>query len=213
MMRWLHRDAWLIAVDKPSGLLAVPGRGADKADCVLARAAAALAEEAGAAADAPRPLVVHRLDRDTSGVMIFGLDPATQRALSGAFAGRRVAKRYLAVVRGRVDPDTGCIDAPIRKDMTRKYVHIVDPQHGKPARTRWRVLDRQADRTRLELTPTTGRSHQLRVHLAHLGHPVLGDPLYGDAGAAARLMLHAASLQLDHPHTGRPLELASPCPF
>jgi len=214
MVDWLYRDRWLAAVGKPTGLLAVPGRGADKADCLAARVQAALRDEAPAdGVDVPPALVVHRLDRDTSGVMLFALGPESQRRLSRAFAARRVTKQYIAVVHGCLVEDAGCIELPIRKDMTRKYVHIVDHEHGKSAVTRWRVLERDSDRTRLELTPVTGRSHQLRLHLAHVGHPILGDPLYGDAGDAPRLMLHARSLGLDHPGSGESLVIEAPCPF
>lgn len=199
----LHRDSALIALDKPSGLLAVPGRGPDKADCLAVRVQRWH----------PAAKVVHRLDRDTSGVMVMALTRQAERSLARQFQTRRVAKRYVAVVAGRVADDAGRIDLPLRKDMTRRYVHLVDHRQGKPAVTDYRVIDRLADRTRLELTPITGRSHQLRVHLRAIGHPILGDPLYGDAASAARLMLHAERLELTHPTTGEATAFAAPRPF
>ncbi|NBB83296.1 MAG: RNA pseudouridine synthase [Alphaproteobacteria bacterium] len=214
MVDWLYRDRWLVAVNKPTGLLAVPGRGADKADCLVARVQSALRDEAAAAGVAAAPArVVHRLDRDTSGVMLLALGPESQRRLSRRFATRRVAKRYIAIVHGGPAEDTGRIDRPLRKDLARKYVHIVDHEYGKPAVTHWRVLEREPDRTRLELTPLTGRSHQLRVHLAHAGWPIQGDRLYGRADKALRLMLHATSLTLDHPQTATGLTVTCPCAF
>jgi len=199
----LHRDAALIALDKPSGLLAVPGRGPDKADCLAARVQRRY----------PGAKVVHRLDRDTSGVMVMALTRQAERSLARQFQTRRVAKRYVAIVAGRVADDAGRIDLPLRKDMTRRYVHLVDRQRGKPAVTDYHVIDRLADRTRLALSPVTGRSHQLRVHLRAIGHPILGDRLYGDGASAARLMLHAERLELTHPTTGEAMALAAPCPF
>jgi len=199
----IHCDSALIALDKPSGLLAVPGRGPDKADCLATRVQRLY----------PDARVVHRLDRDTSGVMVMALTRQAERSLARQFQTRRVAKRYIAVVAGGVAEDRGRIDLPLRKDMTRKYVHIVDHARGKPAVTDYRVIDRLADRTRLELAPLTGRSHQLRVHLRAIGHPILGDPLYGDADAAPRLMLHAQRLELTHPTTGEAIAFAAPRPF
>jgi tRNA pseudouridine32 synthase/23S rRNA pseudouridine746 synthase len=202
----LYRDRWLLVLNKPSGLLAVPGRGPDKRDCLAARARR----------EAPEALVVHRLDRDTSGAIVMALDPATQRALSGQFERREVRKTYRAVVLGQVADEQGEIDLPLRKDFDRPPRHMVELLHGRPARTRWRVLRREADRTRLELMPVTGRSHQLRVHLAAVGHPILGDPLYAPPTAAAladRLQLHALELSLAHPATGEPMTWRAACPF
>ena len=199
----IHADGALLALDKPSGLLAVPGLGADKADCLAARVRL----------DYPEARVVHRLDRDTSGVMVMALGRDAERRLARQFQGRTVEKLYEAVVAGRVAGDRGRIDLPLRKDLEQRFRHRVDPERGKPAVTDWRVLERHADRTRLALQPRTGRSHQLRVHLRAIGHPILGDPLYGDASAAPRLMLHAAEITLDHTTEGRRMSFASPCPF
>ena len=202
----LFCDDALLAVDKPAGLLAVPGRGPDKQDCVAARVQAVFADA----------LVVHRLDEATSGVMLFGRGADLQRALSLAFAERRVGKRYEAVVHGRTDADDGCIDLPLSADWPRRPRQRVDMEHGRPSRTDWRVMARDTarSRTRLALEPLTGRSHQLRVHLCALGHPIVGDALYGhDADTEPRLLLHACELRLMHPVTGAALALSSAVPF
>lgn len=202
----LYCDDALLAVDKPAGLLAVPGRGPDKQDCVAARVQAAFADAR----------VVHRLDEATSGVMLFGRGPGLQRALSLAFAERRVGKRYEAVVHGLPGADAGCVDLPLAADWPRRPRQRVDPQHGKPSRTDWRMLARDParQRARLALEPLTGRSHQLRVHLWALGHAIVGDALYGEDGRIEpRLLLHACELRLSHPVTGAALAIASPVPF
>jgi tRNA pseudouridine32 synthase / 23S rRNA pseudouridine746 synthase len=200
----LFEDDTLLAVDKPAGLLAVPGR--DEPDCVAARVQATVHDA----------LVVHRLDQATSGVMVFGRGAAAQRALSIAFAERRVAKRYEAIVHGLVVDDSGQIELPLAADWPNRPRQQVDHQRGKPSLTRWRVLSRdaEADTTRLQLEPVTGRSHQLRVHLAAIGHAIVGDELYGPQTVAApRLLLHACALSLPHPRDGRTLDLKSPVPF
>lgn len=202
----LYCDDTLLAVDKPAGLLAVPGRGPGKGDCVAARVQATW----------PDALVVHRLDEATSGVMLFGRGAAAQRALSMAFAERRVEKRYEAVVRGLPGDDAGRIELPLAADWPRRPRQKVDVEHGKPSRTDWAVLSRDTrrHRTRLALKPVTGRSHQLRVHLWSQGHPIVGDALYGDGSdAEPRLLLHACELRLAHPVSGLALTLASPVPF
>jgi len=202
----VYQDDRLIVLDKPSGLLAVPGRGPDLQDCLSARLQAAL----------PRALVVHRLDRDTSGLMIMALDPAAQRELSRQFAEREVAKQYAAIVLGSPSEDRGTIDLPMRKDFDRPPRHMIDPILGRPAQTAWRVTERLADRCRLEVKPLTGRSHQIRLHLATLGHPILGDNLYADDVARAmapRLLLHAERLALSHPADGQRMEWWAACAF
>ncbi|MBW8372157.1 MAG: RNA pseudouridine synthase [Thiobacillus sp.] len=196
----VYADDTLLVVDKPSGLLAVPGRGADKQDCLAARVQVHY----------PDALIVHRLDMATSGLMVIARGPAAQRELSKAFAGRAVNKRYIAVVAGRLDapPEAwGTIDLPIIVDWPNRPLRITDHAQGKPSLTRWRVLghDETGWNTRVELEPVTGRSHQLRVHLRELGHPILGDTLYAppDVQAlATRLLLHAWSLSFAHPVTG-----------
>jgi len=207
----LYADEALLVVDKPAGLLAVPGRGADKQDCLAARVQARY----------PEARVVHRLDMATSGLMVMARSPAAQRELGKAFAAREVTKRYIAVVAGRPDvpsEDWGIIDLPIIVDWPSRPLRIVDRVHGKPSLTRWRVLEYDAtgQDTRVELEPVTGRSHQLRVHLRELGHPILGDALYAppDVQArAGRLLLHSRSLRFAHPLTGDALAFESPAPF
>lgn len=200
----MFEDGHLLVFDKPAGLLAVPGRTI--ADCLSARVQAAW----------PDALVVHRLDMATSGLMAFGRGPGAQRALSRAFETRRVAKRYVAVVGGDVAGDHGEVDAPLVVDWPNRPRQVVDLVHGKPSLTLWRVLERGAGRTRLALSPVTGRSHQLRVHCAHLGHPILGDDLYAPPAlrdAAPRLLLHACRLELPHPASGAPVVVESVPPF
>lgn len=207
----LYADATLLVFDKPSGLLAVPGRGADKQDCLSARVQACY----------PDALIVHRLDMATSGLMVMARGAAAQRALSKAFAAREVDKRYIAVVSGRLEEppeDWGVIDLPIIVDWPSRPLRIVDHQLGKPSLTRWRVLgyDETGTCTRVELEPITGRSHQLRVHLRALGHPILGDALYAPPDVQARanrLLLHAGSLGFVHPVTGERLLFDCPVPF
>lgn len=205
-IRLLYRDPRLIVVDKQAGLPAVPGRGPDKQACLLSRLQTTL----------PTVRVVHRLDWATSGVMVYALDLDAQRALSGQFERREVEKRYTAVVRGEPADDAGTIDLPMRKDFDRPPRHCIDPTHGRPARTDWRVVARRGDRSRLELVPHTGRSHQLRLHLATIGHPILGDALYADPATVSlspRLLLHAERLTIAHPDDGRRLTFTAECPF
>lgn len=207
----LYADAALLVYDKPAGLLSVPGRGPDKADCLAARVQARY----------PDARVVHRLDMDTSGLLVMARGADAQRALSRAFAERRVGKRYVAVAVGRLAPpddDWGLIDLPLICDWPRRPLQKVDYESGKPSVTRWRVLgyDAATDTTRVELEPVTGRSHQLRVHLRELGHAILGDPLYAADDIrkrAPRLLLHAAALSVPHPLTGAPRAFESPPPF
>lgn len=209
----VYGDRHVLLVEKPAGLLSVPGRGADKQDCAVARVRRAH----------PDALVVHRLDMATSGLLLLARGPAMQRALSRAFEQRQVGKRYVAMVAGRMEPPPaadgwGCIDLPIAPDWPNRPRQFVDAVHGRPSRTRWRVLayDSARDATRVELEPVTGRSHQLRVHLLALGHPILGDALYAPSGVrerAPRLLLHASMLALAHPATGEPLLWSSPVPF
>ncbi|MBQ0931712.1 RluA family pseudouridine synthase [Ideonella alba] len=207
-LRILYCDEALVAVDKPAGLLSVPGRGPDKADCAIARLQQRVADA----------LVVHRLDMGTSGILVFGRGPAAQRALSRAFEQRLSDKRYEAWVAGLPEADAGEVALPLRADWPRRPRQMVDAQLGRPALTRWQVLARDAagGRSRLALMPVTGRSHQLRVHLAAIGHPILGDELYAppaDHAAAPRLLLHACRLALPHPVSGATIVVESPAPF
>lgn len=196
----IFADDWLIVANKPPGLLSVPGRGEDKQDCLATRVQAEFADA----------LIVHRLDMSTSGLLVLARGEAMQRHFFKLFRERQVDKRYLAVVAGQVAEEGGEIDLPIICDWPNRPRQKVDFQIGKPSLTRFRVLDRdpQADTTRLALEPVTGRSHQLRVHLAALGHPILGDDLYGGeaTGRADRLLLHALDLAFVHPATQLPVE-------
>ena len=208
----VHVDDHLLVADKPAGLLCVPGRGADKQDCLSARVQQHY----------PDALVVHRLDMATSGLCVLARGPDVQRRLSMAFAAREVHKQYVAVVQGLLRGLPGgawsTIDLPLIPDWPNRPLSKVDREHGKPSETRWRVLahDDAAGTTRLELEPVTGRSHQLRLHLQAIGHPILGDALYAPPpvqALAPRLLLHATAITLPHPATGEPLSLQSPAPF
>jgi tRNA pseudouridine32 synthase / 23S rRNA pseudouridine746 synthase len=198
----IYRDPYLLAVNKPSGLLSVPGRGADKHDSLAVRVQL----------EFPGARVVHRLDMGTSGLLLFALDAPTQVALGRLFERRQIEKRYIAVVSGEPDPAEGEIRLPLITDWPRRPRQMVDPENGKPAQTHYRVVDSlsAAGVSRVQLRPFTGRSHQLRVHMAHIGHPILGDELYADEpwrSAAPRLLLHAEFLAFRHPRDGRPLQL------
>lgn len=204
----VFEDGALIVVDKPAGLLAVPGRGADKQDCLAARVQARW----------PDARVVHRLDMATSGLMLFARGAALQRQLSRDFAARRVVKQYVAVVDGRMPFAQGRIELPLVADWPRRPLQKVDPMHGKASQTDWQQLGYDATRqaTRLALMPLTGRTHQLRVHLSAIGHPILGDALYAPPEVrdrADRLLLHACALSLAHPASGELLQLRSDAPF
>ncbi len=205
----LHVDEDLIVLDKPAGLLAVPGRGPDKQDCLSARVQGRW----------PDARVVHRLDMATSGLMLMARQAQSQRWLSQAFEARKVHKQYLAVVHGVVDARYGeqwhCIDLPLAADWPQRPRQRIDEHQGRPSQTRWQVLERKTQTTRLLLEPITGRSHQLRVHLQALGHPIVGDALYGPDRPApeARLLLHAHRLNLPHPRSGEPLSFESLAPF
>lgn len=197
-------DESLVVVDKAAGQLAVPGRGDDKRDCTWPRVRALFADA----------LVVHRLDQATSGLLLFARGAAAQRRMSCAFAERQVTKRYVAVAAGLVADDAGRIELALAADWPRRPRQQVHGA-GKAAVTLWRVLqrDRTTRRSRLELSPLTGRTHQLRVHLAAIGHPIIGDTLYaGDAGGE-RLLLHACMLEFVHPLNARPMQLHSAPPF
>jgi tRNA pseudouridine32 synthase/23S rRNA pseudouridine746 synthase len=200
----LYLDDWLVAVNKPHGMLSVPGRRFHRDDCVVGHLRTAFIQ----------PLVVHRLDRDTSGVLLFALDGNTQAILNGMFARRQIVKRYMAILEGQLAEDAGTIELPIRRDMSASLPprYIVDPIHGKPARTDWRVIRRSTRGTHVELRPWTGRSHQLRVHCAAMGHPIQGDPIYGTANAP-RMMLHGLEVSLPHPVHGTELTIIAPDPL
>ncbi len=191
----LYRDETLIVLNKPAGLLCVPGRGADKQDCLSARVQA----------EFPDALVVHRLDMATSGIVVMVRNAAAQRDVSAQFANRQVTKRYTATVAGIVAEDC-TIDLPIGFDWEMRPLRKIDPIHGKPSTTHLQVVQRDTERqlTQVLLEPLTGRTHQLRLHLQAIGHPIVGDRLYAPPTVQAlseRLMLHASYLALTHPLT------------
>ncbi len=201
----IHHDHEILVVNKPAGLLSVPGKGPHLADCLLARVEAAF----------PEALLVHRLDRDTSGVMIFALTPHAQRHLGLQFEKRQVKKIYVARVWGHLAEKTGTVDLPLIVDWPNRPRQMVDRDRGRAARTDWRVVRDEGDSTRVRLYPHTGRSHQLRVHMAETGHPILGDPFYADGAARAfpRLMLHSESLRIRHPDGGKGMTFSAKAPF
>lgn len=202
----VHVSRRYAVLEKPAGMLSVPGKGPEKADCVTARVRAMFAWATGS-------INVHRLDMETSGLMVVGLDQQTQRFLSGEFEHRRVDKAYVALVEGLVREEAGVIDMPIRPDIERRPYQIHDPVHGREAVTLWRVMSREIDRTRVRFEPVTGRTHQLRVHASlGLGHAIVGDVLYGNGGAE-RLMLHASELEFTSPDGQGRVRFESAVPF
>lgn len=203
---WIYNDSDLIVVNKPAGLLAVPGKGEAGRTHLAGQVQARFADA----------LVVHRLDQATSGLMVLARGAAAHRALSRAFAARQVDKQYLAIVEGEVQSDAGSIDAPLAADWPQRPRQQVNAVHGKPSLTQWQRVAGPAPAgcTRLLLQPVTGRTHQLRVHLAHIGHPICGDTLYAPPPVrGTRLLLHACALTLPHPGTGLAQSWASPAPF
>jgi tRNA pseudouridine32 synthase / 23S rRNA pseudouridine746 synthase len=208
----IYEDNALLLFNKPSGLLSVPGKGPDKADCLRTRVQQVY----------PEALTVHRLDMSTSGILLMARSAELHRKLSIAFANREVEKRYIAVVEGKVAEHSAeiwqLIDKPIATDWINRPLQKIDAQEGKPSQTRYKLLsyDATADTTRLELAPITGRTHQLRVHLQSIGHSILGDHLYASPEMMAksvRLMLHASELRLAHPVSGNSLTFQCACPF
>jgi tRNA pseudouridine32 synthase/23S rRNA pseudouridine746 synthase len=198
----LFQDEQLLIVNKPSGLLSVPGRGEDKQDCLSVRIQQQF----------PNALVVHRLDMATSGLMVFARGEAMQRELSRLFREREVTKRYMALVAGVLENEVGEIDLPLIVDWPNRPRSKVDFELGKPSLTRYRLLGIEGGDSRVELEPITGRTHQLRLHLASIGHPIIGDTLY-DGRSAERLMLHATHLGFNHPITSKPLYFESDAPY
>lgn len=199
----LYEDAAILVVDKPSGLLSVPGKLEGREDCLERRLRLAY----------PGSLLVHRLDCDTSGVMIFARNKAAQGFLGQEFEQRRTKKSYVARVYGDLHPEAGQVDAPIGVDWPNRPRQMIDPVNGRKAVTDWQVIGRAPGETRLRMFPLTGRSHQLRVHMLSLGHPILGDPIYAEEHPAPRLMLHAETLGLHHPVSGDWVEFAAKVPF
>lgn len=203
-LRFLHEDAQVLVLDKPAGLLSVPGKLEGRQDSLLTRLQASRWDA----------LLVHRLDCDTSGVIIFARTKAAQGFLGQEFEQRRAEKTYVARLHGRMAQDAGRVDLPLASDWAYRPRQKVDPA-GRPAVTDWQVIDRTETETRVRLTPHTGRSHQLRVHMLALGHPIIGDQIYASETARdyPRLMLHAETLSLHHPATGERVSFSAPVPF
>ena len=203
MIEIVYKDESLLAVNKPQGLLSVPGRSLNKQDCLINRLHGKF----------PEALLIHRLDMDTSGVIIFARTLPAQKRLAKAFEKKEIKKKYVAWVDGIIEDEEGEIDLPIRKDMEQSLPpkHIVDLEYGKPSKTRWEVSDRSELSTRLDLYPLTGRSHQLRVHLKEIGHPIIGDPIYGMK--KDRMLLHAEKISFIHPEDSQWMELECISPF
>ncbi len=201
----LHEDKHIIVVDKPAGLLSVPGKLEGRSDCLITRLQVARWDA----------LLVHRLDCDTSGVMIFARTKQAQGFLGQEFEKRRARKTYVARLWGRLAEDSGHVDLPLCGDWPNRPRQMGSHEHGRPAQTDWTVIDRTDTETRVRLHPLTGRSHQLRVHMLALGHPIIGDQIYasGPARDAPRLMLHSETLTLHHPATGDVVTFAAPVPF
>ena len=201
----LHQDHEILVVNKPAGLLSVPGKGDHLSDCLIARVQRVF----------PGALLVHRLDRDTSGVMIFALTPHAQRHLGLQFEKRQVRKVYVARVWGEMTERTGTVDLPLIVDWPNRPKQKVDHAEGRPAVTDWRVVRVEDGTTRVRLYPHTGRSHQLRVHMAEIGHPILGDPFYAEGPARdfPRLMLHSESLRIRHPDGGAGMAFSAKAPI
>lgn len=202
----LHRDEDLLVVNKPSGLLSVPGKAAEHADCIEARAQQAY----------PEARIVHRLDMDTSGLLVLAMNPSAHRHLGLQFERRKTQKTYVAKVWGQLAEDEGEVDLPLICDWPNRPKQMVCHDRGKPALTRWEVVERGDVSTRVRLYPFTGRSHQLRVHMLALGHPILGDRFYAEEDAlqaSGRLALHAEELTLHHPADGRLVTFRADCPF
>lgn len=204
-LRFLHEDAQVLVLDKPEGLLTVPGKLANRQDCLITRLEAARWDA----------LLVHRLDCDTSGVIVFARTKQAQGFLGQEFEKRRAQKTYIARLRGRVEDDSGTVDLPLGSDWEYRPRQKVDHDRGRPAVTDWQVIGRSDTETRVRLTPHTGRSHQLRVHMLALGHPILGDQIYAAETTKdhPRLMLHAETLSLHHPATGERIAFTAPAPF
>jgi len=201
----LHHDHELLIVNKPAGLLSVPGKGPELADCLIERLKAMF----------PEVLLIHRLDRDTSGVMVFALTPHAQRHIGLQFEKRQTKKTYVAWVHGEMKEKSGTVDLPLIVDWPNRPKQMVCHETGKPAQTDWRASAPKDGQTRVRLYPKTGRSHQLRVHMLALGHPIMGDPFYatGEALNAPRLMLHAEQLRLRHPDGGAGMSFTAKTPF
>lgn len=205
----IRREPSFVVVEKPGGLLAVPGRGPDKQDCVVNRVKKMIPEMITQPA-------VHRLDMYTSGLMVLAVDRETHRHLSRQFEQRTVTKRYIALLDGIVAAGSGTIQLSFRLDPNNRPLQVYDPLRGKDGITNWKKLSIEEGQTRIEFTPLTGRTHQLRVHSAHhlgLATPVVGDQLYGNGSEGDPMLLHACYLAFSHPINGQIIDFNSPVPF
>jgi len=201
----IHQDADILVLDKPSGLLSVPGRHPALSDSLATRVQKQF----------PKALMINRLDKDTSGLVLMSLNRKAHAMIAAQFEARTTLKCYIAEVWGKLDKDEGFIDLPLAIDPDNKPRHRVDLENGKPAQTRWEILERGENTTRLQLSPLTGRTHQLRVHMRAIGHVILGDEFYAEGAALAaadRLMLHAQDIGFKHPD-GNDVHFSAPCPF
>ncbi len=208
----LYQDEHLAVVVKPCGMVVHPAAGND--DGTLVNALLFHLDSLSGIGGEMRPGIVHRLDKDTSGLMLVAKDDVTHAALSQQLSDRQMEKHYRAIVFGRMKEPDGVIEKPIGRSKTDRKKMAVD-ENGRWAKTEWKVLKEYPDRTLLDVHIITGRTHQIRVHMASIGHPVLGDPLYGHKRMpdAPRLMLHAYSLEFTHPATGERMRFTAPCPF
>ena len=207
MIPVLYADEHIVVINKPYDLLSVPGKGPDKQDCLWFRV-----QQQGF----PTARIVHRLDYATSGLMVLALTASAHALISKQFQQREVSKRYHAIISGTPTEDNGIIDQPLRCDWERRPLQMVDHEQGKQAITRWEVIERLSNATRVHLFPKTGRSHQFRVHMLWMGHPIAGDRFYADEAALSlsdRLMLHAEELAFSHPASSEPLHFVELAPF
>lgn len=203
----LYQDDDLIIVNKPFDVLSVPGKGPEKRDCLWHRM-----QEQGF----PTARIVHRLDYATSGLMVLALHADSHKQMSRLFQERAISKSYQALIAGQPSADLGTIELPLRCDWDNRPLQIVDYEYGKHAITHWQILAREKEYVRVLLRPETGRSHQLRVHMQWLGHPIAGDRFYATGEALAlshRLCLHAQTLGFNHPYSGERIEITADCPF
>ena len=201
-----YQDEDILILNKPSGLLSVPGKALEHKDSLQFRVQRVL----------PTATIVHRLDMATSGLLVMAMNKAAHRHISKQFELRQTQKSYIAVVFGQIEQESGEIDLPLICDWPNRPKQMVDLTRGKSAQTHWRVLNRHETTTRLELTPITGRSHQLRVHMLSIGHPILGDRLYAHEqalGMSSRLLLHAQTLSFKHPRLEQIMTFNCPVPF
>ena len=202
----LYADSEIVIANKPSGLLSVPGRGPEKQECLVSHLQLLY----------PEIKIVHRLDMDTSGIMVLALNAKAHRNISRQFQDRETSKTYHAICAGIAGVTEGLTKLPMRCDWERRPLQMIDFKQGKHAETRWKVIEQAVDHFLIELTPITGRSHQLRLHMKSLGHPILGDNLYADPIAlsmANRLLLHATRLSFKHPSSGAIMEFTAPAEF